>query len=59
MVGVPSPDQCRLSYTLLFDTISFDIPQTLTQVESAAIQGWNGLKLKMHLGLDSVGSFYS
>ncbi|MEH1771231.1 MAG: hypothetical protein V7L27_01030 [Nostoc sp.] len=36
-----------------------DIPQTLTQVESAAIQGWKGLKLKMHFGLDSVGSFYS
>ncbi|WP_265276708.1 hypothetical protein [Nostoc sp. KVJ3] len=36
-----------------------DIPQTLTQVESAAIQGWKGLKLKMHLELDSVDSLYS
>ncbi|MFW9259864.1 MULTISPECIES: hypothetical protein [unclassified Nostoc] len=45
--------------TQVIDTIAFDIPQTLTQVESAAIQGWKGLKLKMHFGLDSVGSFYS
>ncbi|MHC5825852.1 MAG: hypothetical protein ACYT04_60880 [Nostoc sp.] len=45
--------------TQVIDTISLDISQTLTQVESAATQGWKGLKLKMHFGLDSVGSFYS
>ena len=28
--------------TQVIDIISFDIPQTLTQVESAAIQGWKG-----------------
>ncbi|MCW5317892.1 hypothetical protein GTQ43_30220 [Nostoc sp. KVJ3] len=45
--------------TQVIGTISFDILQTLTQLENAAIQGWKGLKLKMHLGLNSVGSFYS
>lgn len=44
--------------TLITGTISHDIPQTLNQVESPAIQGWKGLKLKMRLGLDSVGKFY-
>ncbi|MDZ7950498.1 hypothetical protein [Nostoc sp. DedQUE09] len=45
--------------TQVIHIISFDIPQTLTQVESAAIQGCKGLKLKMQLGLTSIGSFYS
>jgi hypothetical protein len=54
----PLPGQ-GVGGTQVIDTISFDIPQTLTQVESAAIQGWKGLKLKMQLGLDSVGKFYN
>ena len=40
------------------DTISDDIPQTLNEVESPATHGWKGLRLKMRLGLDSVGKFY-
>ncbi len=44
--------------TPVFDTQSQDIPQTLTPVESPTVQGWKGLKLKMRLGLDSVGKFY-
>ncbi len=44
--------------TLIAGTISHDIPQTLNQVESPATHGWKGLKLKMRLGLDSVGKFY-
>ena len=45
--------------TLIAGTISDDIPQTLNQVESPATQAWKGLKLKMHLGLDSAGRFYT
>ncbi|MHC5747918.1 MAG: plasmid replication protein, CyRepA1 family [Nostoc sp.] len=37
------------------DTESLDIPQTLDE----GVQGWKGLKLKMHLGLDSAGRFYT
>ncbi len=44
--------------TPVIDTTPRDIPQTLTPLESPAIQGWKGLKLKMRLGLDSVGSSY-
>ncbi|WP_190234085.1 plasmid replication protein, CyRepA1 family [Nostoc sp. 'Peltigera membranacea cyanobiont' 213] len=44
--------------TPVIDTTPQDIPQTLTPLESPTIQGWKGLKLKMRLGLDSVGKFY-
>ncbi|MEH2279702.1 MAG: hypothetical protein V7K40_34330 [Nostoc sp.] len=40
------------------DTTLQGIPQTLNQVESPANHGWKGLRLKMRLGLDSVGKFY-
>lgn len=45
--------------TPVSDTTPIDIPQTLTQVENPIAQGWKGLKLKMHLGLDSAGRFYT
>ncbi|MCC5669820.1 hypothetical protein LC653_39950 [Nostoc sp. CHAB 5784] len=44
--------------TPVIDTTPQYIPQTLTPVESPTVQGWKGLKLKMRLGLDSVGKFY-
>ncbi|WP_223270093.1 plasmid replication protein, CyRepA1 family [Nostoc sp. 'Peltigera membranacea cyanobiont' 213] len=44
--------------TPVIDTTPQDIPQTLTPVESPVTQGWKGLNLKMHLGLDSAGRFY-
>jgi hypothetical protein len=45
--------------TPVTNTTPIDIPQTVTQVESLTVQGWKGLKLKMRLGLDSIGSSYS
>ncbi|MBD2732274.1 hypothetical protein H6G96_40100 [Nostoc sp. FACHB-892] len=44
--------------TPVTDTTPIDIPQTVTQMENPVAQGWKGLKLKMRLGLDSVGKFY-
>lgn len=44
--------------TPVIDTQSQDIPQTLTPLESPTVQGWKGLRLKIRLGLDSVGKFY-
>ncbi|WP_347242588.1 plasmid replication protein, CyRepA1 family [Nostoc sp. FACHB-888] len=44
--------------TPVIDTTPQDITQTLTPEESPTVQGWKGLKLKMRLGLDSVGKFY-
>jgi hypothetical protein len=34
------------------------IPKTFTQVEDPLVLGWKGLRLKLRLGLDSVGKFY-
>ncbi|MBW4458571.1 MAG: hypothetical protein KME55_41755 [Nostoc indistinguendum CM1-VF10] len=45
--------------TPVTDTTPIDIPQTVTQMENPVAQGWKGLKLKMRLGLDSVGKFYN
>ncbi|MCC5633601.1 hypothetical protein LC613_39875 [Nostoc sphaeroides CHAB 2801] len=45
--------------TPVIDTTPQDIPQTLTAVESPTVQGWKGLMVKMQLGLNSAGSFYS
>ncbi|MCC5619950.1 hypothetical protein [Nostoc sp. CHAB 5715] len=44
--------------TQAIDTKSFDIPQTFTQVEDPELLGWEGLRLKLRQGLDSVGKFY-
>ncbi len=44
--------------TPVIDTTPQDIPQTLTPVESPAVLGWKGLKLKLRLGLNSTGQFY-
>jgi hypothetical protein len=45
--------------TPVIDTQAQDIPQTLTPLESPAVLGWKGLKLKLQQGLDSAGDFYS
>ncbi|MBD0390207.1 MAG: hypothetical protein ICV54_27835 [Nostoc sp. C3-bin3] len=44
--------------TPVIDTQSQDIPQTLTPVESPAVLGWKGLKLKIRQGIESAGQFY-
>ncbi|HYW21008.1 MAG TPA: hypothetical protein VE956_17240 [Nodularia sp. (in: cyanobacteria)] len=48
----------KVSRLNLIDTQSQDLPQTFTQVESSALLGSKGLKLKMQQGLDCGGSFY-